>query len=131
MIDAMVVFAQLATAPAAPGGGGGGGTGQQADPTHWLIAIAVALGFFYLFMWRSNKKERQKHDDMLSSLKRNDRVQTIGGLLGTIVEVRDQEVVVKIDETNNVKARFNRTAIKDVIREGNAAPAVEESKPAK
>jgi preprotein translocase subunit YajC len=44
-------------------------------------------------------------------------VQTIGGVLGTVVDVRDNEVLVKVDETNNVKIRFNRTAIKEVLQD--------------
>ena len=54
---------------------------------------------------------------MLDALKKNDRVQTIGGVLGTVVDVRDNEVLVKVDETNNVKIRFNRTAIKEVLQD--------------
>jgi preprotein translocase subunit YajC len=35
--------------------------------------------------------------------------------LGTVVDAREQEVVLKVDETNNVKMRFNRAAIKEVL----------------
>ena len=54
---------------------------------------------------------------MLDNLKRNDRVQTIGGILGTVVDVKDQEVSLKVDENNNVKMKFNRAAIKEVLVE--------------
>jgi len=50
-------------------------------------------------------------------MKKGDKVQTIGGVFGTIVDVRDNEVVVKVDESSNVKIRFNRAAIKEVIQE--------------
>jgi preprotein translocase subunit YajC len=115
MIDLLLLVAQAS----GNGGGGGGAGGGTAPPPgggmNMLIALGLAVVFMIFMTWRSNKKERQKQEDMLNSLKRNDRVQTIGGMLGTIVEVRDQEVVIKIDETNNVKARFNRSAIKDVL----------------
>jgi preprotein translocase subunit YajC len=70
-------------------------------------------------MFRGQKKDRQKHADMLANLKRNDRVQTIGGVLGTVVDVRDSEVILKVDETNNVKMRFNRSAVKEVLTAGD------------
>ena len=79
--------------------------------------MLAALAFFWYWSSSSRKNERRKFEDMLKSLKRNDRVQTIGGVLGTVVDVRDNEVVVKVDETNNVKMRFNRTAIKEVVRD--------------
>ena len=52
---------------------------------------------------------------MLAGLKRNDRVQTIGGVLGTVVEAREHEVILKVDESSNTKMRFNRAAIKEVL----------------
>jgi preprotein translocase subunit YajC len=81
----------------------------------FFFPLLLAMGVFYIFMFRGQRKEKQKHANMLTNLKRNDRVQTIGGLLGTVVDVRDQEVVLKVDESNNVKMRFNRGAIKEVL----------------
>ena len=69
---------------------------------------------------------------LLSSLKKQDRVLTIGGLIGTVVEVRDDEVVLKIDENANTRARFTKNAIQQVLKSsdgpatsGNAEPKVE------
>ncbi len=90
-----------------------------------FMPLILIVGVFMWWMSRSRRKERQRYEDMLRNLKRNDRVQTIGGILGTVVETRDKEneVVVKVDEANNVKIRFNRSAIKEVIRDaGDAAP---------
>ena len=57
---------------------------------------------------------------MLDNLKRGDRVQTIGGIIGTVVEARETEVVVKVDETNNTKIRFARKAITRVLEDDEA-----------
>jgi preprotein translocase subunit YajC len=81
----------------------------------FMLPMLLALGVFWFLMYRGQRKDRRKHADMLANLKRNDRVQTIGGVLGTVVEAREHEVVVKVDETNNVKMRFNRAAIKEVL----------------
>ena len=102
--------------------GGGAGSGApaarpQAGMMDFLIPMVLMIGVFYFIMWRGNKKERQKHADMLNAIKRNDRVHTIGGIIGTVVDTRDNEVIVKIDETNNVKVRFSRGAIKEVLGE--------------
>lgn len=115
MIELLDLLAQTpppSTQPAAPRGGGGLDVflGQ-------LLPIFLMIGVFLWIMNRGNRRERHKHEDMLRNLKRNDRVQTIGGILGTVVDVRDNEVVLKVDEASNTKMRFVRGAIKDVLRD--------------
>lgn len=90
-----------------------------------FFPLLLAMGLFYYLLLRGQKKERKKQVDMLSALKKNDRVQTIGGMLGTIVEVRDHEVVLKVDESTNTKIRFNRSAIKEVLLDN---PSVADAK---
>ena len=98
-------------------GGAGAGGAAQAPNSFWgfMFPLLLAMGVVYFLLFRGQKKDRQRVQDMLANLKRNDRVQTIGGVLGTVVDVRDNEVVLKVDETNNVKMRFNRGAIKEVL----------------
>jgi preprotein translocase subunit YajC len=54
---------------------------------------------------------------MIESLKKNDRVQTIGGILGTVLDVKDNEITIKIDESNNTKMRIIPGAVSRVITE--------------
>ncbi len=88
-----------------------------------FILVILMLVVFWWVMSRGRSKERQRYEQMLRSLKKNDRVLTIGGIIGTVVDVRDDEVVLKVDEAANVKMRFLRTAIKGPL--GEAAPAEE------
>ena len=44
-----------------------------------------------------------------------DKVVTAGGIMGTIVDVRDTDVVLKVDESSNTKIKFTRDAIKRVV----------------
>lgn len=114
MMDITYLIAQ-ATAQDS-GASDAGAAGAPGDSFMRLfLPMILAIGAFYFFLFRGQKKERKKVQDMLNNLKRNDRVQTIGGILGTVVDVRDNEVVLKVDETNNVKMRFNRGAIKEVL----------------
>lgn len=116
MFERLMILAQTTTAPAAP---------TDAPPAPGigdflqspLILIFLFLGVLLFLNARSRKKEQQKYEDMLNALKRNDRVQTIGGVIGTVVEVREGEVVLKVDESSNTKLRFTRSAIKGVIQE--------------
>ena len=57
----------------------------------------------------------------INQLKRGDRIQTIGGILGTVVESREDEVIVKVDESSNTKIHFTRSAIHRVLDGEKAA----------
>jgi len=71
--------------------------------------------FFYFFIFRAKKTQDKKRTSMLDQLKPGDRVQTIGGILGTVIKASDSEVTLKVDETSNTKLRFARSAIHRVL----------------
>ncbi len=83
-----------------------------------FIPIILMFVVLYFFLFRGPRKKQQQHKQMLGAMKKNDRVKTIGGIIGTVVDVRDHEVVLKIDETSNVKMHFARNAISQVFGEG-------------
>ena len=89
-----------------------------ANPNFVLYAV-IMIGILWVFSstGRSGRQKEKQQRAMIDSLKRGDRVQTIGGILGSVVEVRDDEVVIKIDEGNNTKLHIVREAIKSVTRE--------------
>lgn len=88
-----------------------------------LFPLMVGVLILYLFVFRTKRKTDQKRTDMLANLKRGDRVQTIGGILGTVVEARESDVLLKVDESSNTKMRFTRNAIHRVIEEEKTAEA--------
>jgi len=74
----------------------------------FLVAIFVIM---YMLLFRGPKKKQQQHKQMVQKLQKNDKVQTIGGIIGTVVDIRDNEIVLKIDESNNTKMRVSPNAI--------------------
>jgi preprotein translocase subunit YajC len=68
-------------------------------------------------MFRGPRKRQQQQKQMIMSLKKNDRVQTIGGIFGTVLEVSETEVVLKIDEANNTKIRVLPSAVSRVVEQ--------------
>ena len=81
----------------------------------FLIGIVLFMGVFFFMTSRSSRRERQKKADMIDNLKKNDRVMTIGGVLGTVVNVKDNEVVVKVDEATNTRMTFLKRSIQQVV----------------
>lgn len=94
--------------PAAPPGLGGS--------TFFLVMIGM-LGLMIFISMRGQSKERKKRQELIASLKKGNRVQTIGGIIGTVVEVRDNEVVLKVDENGNTRIKFAKSAIQNVTDE--------------
>lgn len=95
-----------------------------------MFPMIVILVIFYVIMIRSKRNQDKARQALLNNLKRGDRVRTIGGILGTVVEAREDEVVVKVDESSNTKIRFVRSAVASVETEKSAA-AAKETTPAK
>jgi preprotein translocase subunit YajC len=91
------------------------------NPFMSFLPIVLVLVVMYLFLFRPKGKEAKQQKAMLESLKRGDRVMTIGGLIGSVVEVRGDEVVLKVDESNNVKERYIKSAIQKVLVDGDKA----------
>ena len=114
-----LTLAQTATQPAGPPPTTGPVQGPQ-----WfqffqspMFMLALVLLVFYVFVIRSKRKQDSQRQSLLESLKKGDKVQTIGGVIGTVWEAKDNEVVIKVDESSNTKMRFVRSAIHRVIEE--------------
>jgi len=107
--------------PAGPDGTGGGGTTTKpASPfggffLPLILAMVVMLVFTSM---TSGRKEKKRKQELMSSLGRHDRVQTIGGVIGTIVEIDADSVVLRVHESSDTRVRFARSAIQQVLRSG-------------
>ena len=82
-----------------------------------MFPVILGILVLYVFMSKSKKGEERKRQDMLKTLKKGDEIQTIGGIIGKVVEAREDRVLVKVDETANTKIWFSRNAIHRVIEE--------------
>jgi len=101
----------------------GGNPASPAPGIPWLLWAPLIFILIFIF-WHSSssqKKEKRKREAMLASIGKHDKVQTIGGIIGSVVEVKDSEVVLKVDEANNIKMRFAKSAVQQVVTEANSS----------
>jgi preprotein translocase subunit YajC len=75
-----------------------------------LILIFVA---FYFFLIRPQQKQQKKRQAMLASLKKGDKVVTIGGLHGSVVDLTEEKVTLKVSD--NTRLVFERSAVNAVL----------------
>lgn len=78
-----------------------------------LIYIAIFFVIIYFFMIRPDKKRRKQQEDMRNSLKAGDVITTIGGIIGTIVDLADDSIVIETSE-DRVRMQIARWAIGNV-----------------
>lgn len=94
------MFIDKAYAMGAPSGGGGG------DAFTSFIPLILIFVIFYFLLIRPQQKKAKQHRELLSNLKKGDRVITSGGIYGTItsnVRPEDQEITLEIAEKVRVK----------------------------
>ncbi len=77
-----------------------------------LVPLGVMFMIFYFLVFRPQIKSQKDHGNMLSNLKKNDEVVTKGGLIGTIVNLKDDVLTLRIDQ--NVRIEVERSAIERV-----------------
>lgn len=82
-----------------------------------LITIALIIAVFYFLLIRPQKKTQDEHKKMLASLKKNDEVITAGGIHGTVANVKDHTVTLKVDD--NVKIEVQKSSISSVRRKAS------------
>jgi preprotein translocase subunit YajC len=96
-----------------------------------LLPMLIVFGFTgYLIVVRPMLKEKREQQALLSNLRKNDTVETTGGLVGVIAAIKDDEVVLIIDPKNNTRVRLMKSHIvrarkepeveKEATKEGGA-----------
>ena len=88
-----------------------------------LGSLALPILFFvvlYFLMIAPNQRKQKKWQEMLGQLKSGDRVTTNGGLRGTVLTVKDDVVVIKV-QPDGVKLEFVKSAIAAVTTDEQAA----------
>lgn len=77
-----------------------------------LLYIVLLFALLYFLMIRPQQQRQKKHQVMINNLKVNDSVVTVGGILGTVVKIKENALVVKV--ADGVRIEFLKTAISEV-----------------
>lgn len=77
-----------------------------------FLPFVLIIAVFYFLIIRPQNKKQKETQKMLDALKKGDKVVTIGGVHGTVSNVKEKTVIVKVDD--NTKIEFTRSAIATV-----------------
>jgi len=92
------------------------------------ITFGLVFVVFYFLIIRPQNKKQKDAKKMMSALKKGDKIQTIGGLRGTVWQVKEKEDTIVIKTEDDIKLEFVRSAIASVIEQ---KPASEDEKDSK
>ncbi|OQX87815.1 MAG: preprotein translocase subunit YajC [Candidatus Omnitrophica bacterium 4484_70.2] len=74
-----------------------------------LLPLIFLFVLFYFLLIRPQQKKQREHQKLIQSLKKNDEIVTVGGIHGTIVNVKEKTFVVRVD--NNVKMEIDKSSV--------------------
>lgn len=82
---------------------------QGSGGTSMLLMIVLLFAIMWLFMIRPQRKQQKELENFRSALKKGDKVITAGGIYGTVDEVAEKTVLLKVD--GEVKLRVDKASI--------------------
>ena len=120
-----MAMAEEGVAPAAtpiPEGGDVGILGTIVGLAGTLFPLIIMFVLMYFLMIRPEKKRKKKEQEMLAALKRGDRICTIGGIYGTIADIKDDTITLTVGRENMtmVVTRWAIRSVEDVTIENES-----------
>jgi len=91
--------------------------GSSGNPLFNLLPVILIFVVFYFLLIRPQKKVQDEHKKMVAGLKKNDEVITAGGIHGTIMNVKDNTVTLKVDD--DVKVEIQKSSIMTMKRKAS------------
>lgn len=105
---------QFLIAMSPPSGGGNGGGSMVST----LIFFALIFVIFYFMILRPQQKRTKERQKMLDNVKKGDKIVTSGGLHGKVINTDEKTMLIEV--ADNVKLKFERSAIGTITRESSA-----------
>lgn len=90
---------------------------NQASPLMNLLPIILIFVIFYFLLIKPQKKTQDEHKKMIAALKKNDEVITSGGIHGTIMNVKENTITLKVDD--NVKVEVQKNSVTSLKRKAS------------
>lgn len=118
MITKLSLLAAVAWAVDAPAGGAAAG----GNPLMTFLPFIGIFAVMYFLMIRPQQKRQKEHQAMLNSIQKGDKIQTSGGIIGTVTGFDQTEITLEI--APQVRVKIGRGFVSRVMRPGDGAAPV-------
>jgi preprotein translocase subunit YajC len=95
--------------------------GPFGDSSVLLLMLAIFAAFYFIIIMPMKRREKKDREDLFGKLKKNDEVLTTSGIIGIIAAIKDDEVVLKVDESSNTRLRVLKSTIARVLNAKDAS----------
>jgi preprotein translocase subunit YajC len=109
MLHALILFAQEVKKEADKGGEV---TGIFQNPMFLVLGLMIL--FFFVVILPAQRKQKREAEALMTGMKKNDEVVTASGIIGVVQTIKDEEVVLKIDD--NARIRVLKSSIARIIK---------------
>lgn len=102
-----------------PSGAGDQGAAPQGGFDMFFL-ILLMFGGMILIMSFSGRKEKKRRAQMLKELGKKDKVRTAGGIIGTVIEIKDDEVLLETDRASHTRLWLAKGSISSVVKQAKS-----------
>ncbi len=95
--------------------------GQAVNPIASFLPLILIFVVFYFLLIQPQQKQKKQHEQMIKNLGKNDEVVTSGGIHGTILNVKETTVVLRVDD--NAKLEVEKYSIAAVTKKRSGEEA--------
>lgn len=115
--NCFLIQLRLLAQDVAPAGGAGGGAAPEGSLFSPFVLPAGLLFLFYFIVIAPERRRKKEETRLMMSLKKNDRVVTIGGIHAVVANVTaDSDLItLRIDEGSGTRIKVNRSAISRIV----------------
>jgi preprotein translocase subunit YajC len=100
------------------------GQNSEGSLVSTLVMFGLIIAIFYFLILRPQQKRQKEKQRMLNAIKKGDKIVTAGGMHGTVAGLDEKTVLLQVSD--NVKMKFERSAVASILKEGE--PEAKESK---
>ncbi len=80
----------------------------------FLPLMIIMFAVMYFLIIRPQKQKEKKRQEMISNVRKQDRIVTAGGVHGVVVTVKENNVIVRVDDAKDVKIKVDKSALTSV-----------------
>ncbi|MCR4290281.1 MAG: preprotein translocase subunit YajC [Candidatus Scalindua sp.] len=80
----------------------------------FLPLMVIMFAVMYFLIIRPQKQKEKKRQEMISNVRKQDKIVTAGGVHGVVVSVKENEVIVRVDDAKDVKIKVDKSALTSV-----------------
>lgn len=114
LIEVPVLSGQGGT-QGAPGTPGADGAAAPVGPGFDLLPILMIAAIFLIFMTLMGGRKEKKRRQELAKVGKHDRIRTRGGIIGSVVDSKEDVIVIKVDESRDTRITLDRQYIDTVL----------------